>query len=137
MRVRRLPGARCLTIRLGSEGPPIHCHAARSRRERLLGIGDVPEGAGVLLAGRSAHGFHLDRPLDVVGIGREGTVVTVRRLDPGGVVVIAGATHLVEIPVELGSSALAPGERVFLAAPVVCPHARDALCVRNADREPR
>ncbi len=137
MRVERVPGARCLTIRLGREGPWIHCHTARSRRERLRGIAGVPDGVSLLFAGRSVHGFGLARPLEVVGIGSDGRVVGRRRLAPGGLVVMWGASHVIEIPEYLGPPAVASGVKIVCAAPVVCPYARDALRVRNADREPR
>jgi hypothetical protein len=52
---------------------------------------------GLIVPGCSVHGFGIDRPLSVVGVGRHGTVVGVRRLRPGGVVWIRGARRMIEL----------------------------------------
>jgi hypothetical protein len=136
MRWARVPGGRCLTIRVGEDGAGTHCHVAASPSQRLQGIGAVPPGGGLLLAGRSVHGFGLDRPLRVVGLDERGTVVAVRLLDPGRLVVLARARYLLELPDSIGEG-VEVGQQVTAAASVQCSHARDALRVRNADRKPR
>lgn len=136
MRWVRVPAGRCVTIRLGGDGERAHCHLAATPAQRWRGIGAVPPGVGVLLAGRSVHGFGLDRPLRVVGLDPRGTVVAVRRLNPRRIVFVARAVYLLELPEPVGSGVVA-GQQATVLASVQCSHAGDALRVRNADRESR
>ena len=72
---------------------------ASTFRERWRGLRPCPEGRSMLIPGRSVHGIGMAEPLTVVGIARSGRVVGIRRLQPGGVVMMLGARWLLEQPV--------------------------------------
>ena len=64
---------------------------------RLRGIHSVPRQWGVLIPGRSVHGFFLARRLWAVGLDRALQVVGVRGLRPGGLVVFRKAAAVLEL----------------------------------------
>lgn len=70
---------------------------AATHRERWLGVSIGFD--RVLLETNSVHGRRLRAPLQLVAIDRLGTVVDVRRLDPGSFVRLTGAAWTLELPV--------------------------------------
>lgn len=80
-----------------SSGPVL---ATRTFAERWRGLRRRPAGTGLLLRGRSVHGMGMGGSLWAVGLDAGGAVVGVRRLDPGRVVWLAGATWVLELPIE-------------------------------------
>lgn len=64
---------------------------------RLAGIHGVPRGWGVLIPGRSVHGFSIVAGLWAVGLDKTLRVVVVRSLRPGGLVVFREATAVLEL----------------------------------------
>ena len=77
-----------------SSGP---VKVADSFWRRLAGIHGVPRGWGVLIPGRSVHGFSLVAGLWAVGLDKTLRVVGVRSLRPGGLVVFREATAVLEL----------------------------------------
>lgn len=73
---------------------------ADSFGKRLLGIYGVPRRWGVLIPGRSVHGFFIIRSLWAVGLDGTRRVVGVRTLRPGGLAVFRGASSVLELPRE-------------------------------------
>jgi len=66
--------------------------------ERRRGLRPRPRGAGLLLAGRSVHGWGMAEPLRVVSLDAAGRVRRVALLPPGRVFVDAGARWIIELP---------------------------------------
>lgn len=78
-------------------------HAAldsASRRRGLLGRDHLPEGEALVIAPcQGVHTFGMRFPIDVVGLGRDGRVVTVRSAVPPRRIVLAlRAATIVELP---------------------------------------
>lgn len=61
----------------------------------------MPLGWGLLIGGCSVHGRGLCTPLAVVGIDRDGVVIGAVVLPPGGLVTVAGAAAILELPVSV------------------------------------
>lgn len=64
---------------------------------RLAGIHGVPDRWGVLIPGRSVHGFFIVRRLWAVGLDRTLRVVGVRLLRPGGLAVFRNGASVLEL----------------------------------------
>jgi hypothetical protein len=79
-----------------SHGPVL---AATTMRQRWIGLGPLPLGWGLLVAGRSVHGRGMREALTVVGLDAGGAVTGAIRLVPGGRVTMAGAVAILELPV--------------------------------------
>lgn len=77
-------------------GPVLVAH---SFAERLIGLRGPNAGCGMLIRGRSVHGFGMKEPLLVVGLDRERRVVGFRILRPRRVVFMRGAREIVELPI--------------------------------------
>ena len=67
---------------------------------RWRGLRPAPAGKGLVIAGCSVHTFGMREPLWVVGLDGKGTVVVMRRVSPGRVVMAAGARTILELPQE-------------------------------------
>lgn len=71
---------------------------AGSLRARRTGLRPMALGWGMVIGGRSVHARGMVEPLTVVGIDRDGIVVFVRRLRPGGLAFMPGAAAVLELP---------------------------------------
>lgn len=65
---------------------------------RLRGLIGRPEDTGLLIRGRSVHGFWLSRSIRVYGIDARGVVISAQLLSRRRVVVAPGATSILEVP---------------------------------------
>ena len=102
---------------------------ARTFRERFNGLRPRPSGQGILLPGRSVHGFGMKERLLVVGLDDGARVIGVRILFPRRFAAIPGAHHILELPIEQK----APRQGAVLTW--VGGGSPD--CLRNTDRQPR
>lgn len=71
---------------------------ARGFWERWRGLRHTPEGSALVLKGASVHGFGMDRPIILVALDRDLTVIGARRLGPNRLVWVRGARWIVELP---------------------------------------
>ncbi|HSJ28906.1 MAG TPA: hypothetical protein VLB67_11890 [Acidimicrobiia bacterium] len=97
--------------------------------ERLRGM--RRHRGAMLFSSSSVHGIGMDRPLDVVAIASDWSVLAVNRLRPGTVLRVKGARRLLEIEVHLPRPAV--GAAVSTYDPCDGGTTRD-LC--HAHREP-
>ena len=81
---------------------------------RRLGIKRIPPGLGVVIPGRSVHGFGMRQILAVVGVDRTGSVVDVRLLSPNDVVTIDHAVAMIEVPLRSPLLILDRGDKVVV-----------------------
>ena len=72
---------------------------ARSFRQRKKGLRPTADGVGMLLRGRSVHGFGMAEPLLSIGLDRERRVVGFRVLLPHRIVLIRRAKEILELPI--------------------------------------
>lgn len=79
---------------------------------RWRGLRPAPNGSGLVIASWSVHTFGMREPLWVVGLDRRGTVVVVRRLLPGRVLMAGAIRTILELPHEWPPPEL--GDRVAL-----------------------
>ena len=68
--------------------------------QRWKGLRPRPAGQGLLMRGRSVHGFGMKEPLFIVGLDAGGRVVGVRVLFPRRFASIPGARHILELPID-------------------------------------
>ena len=102
---------------------------ARTFRERLAGLRPRSSGHGILMPGRSVHGFGMKEPLLIVGLDGEARVIKVRILRPGRLAAIRNARHILELPIDRK----APRHGAVLTWVGGGP----PDCLRNTDRQPR
>lgn len=76
---------------------------ARTHRERWRGVRPGARGRGLLLAGRSVHGWGMREPLLVLSLDSTGRVRRVALLRPRAVFVDLGASWIIELPVGSGA----------------------------------
>jgi hypothetical protein len=84
-------------------------------RQRWNGLGALPLGWGLLVAGRSVHGRGMCEAVTVVGLDGGGGVTGATRLVAGGRVTMAGAVAVLELPADV----TAPEEGTVLTWEVV------------------
>ncbi len=101
MRVRRVPALQhhAAVVEVAGagwrSGPLL---VARTRRERWRGLRPRARGRGLLLAGRSVHGWGMREGLRVVSLDAAGRVRRVALLRPRAVFVDRGARWIIELP---------------------------------------
>ena len=86
---------------------------AATRRTRCRGLIPASFDHGLLLAGRSVHGFGMRHELSVLALDEAGTVLAVRTLRPRRVLTFPAARWLAELPPD--AAAPQPGTRLLLA----------------------
>ncbi len=79
---------------------------------RLIGLRRSPRGVGLLIRTRSVHGFGMRRPLLVIALDDEYTVLGSKVLSPNRVVTFPRAWLMVEAPAHLEPPP--PGERMVV-----------------------
>ena len=104
-------------------------HVANTFRQRFTGLRPYSSGQGILIPGRSVHGFGMKEPLLIVGLDDESRVVDLRVLFPGRLAVFRGARHVLELPIDR--------EAPRRGAVLTWVGGRSPDCLRNADRQPR
>lgn len=108
MRVRRVPALQrhAAVVEVAGagwrSGPLL---VARTRRERWRGLRPRPRGRGLLLAGRSVHGFGMEESLQVISLDAAGWVRRVTEMRPRGIFVDRRARWILELPLESGAPA--------------------------------
>ena len=68
--------------------------------QRWKGLRPRPAGQGLLMRGRSVHGFGMKEPLFIVGLDAQGRVVGIRILFARRFAFVRGARHLLELPID-------------------------------------
>jgi hypothetical protein len=101
---------------------------AKTFRQRWKGLTPTSDGHGMLMKGRSVHGFGMREPLLAVGLDDQTRVVGFRVLFPRRVVWIRGATRILELPV----GAMPPPHGAVLT----WERGGSPDSVRNPDRQP-
>ena len=66
--------------------------------QRWRGLRPSAEGVGMLIDGRSVHGFGMTEPLLVVGLDGHHRVVGFRTLGPRRIICFVGAVQILELP---------------------------------------
>ncbi|MBA2337192.1 MAG: hypothetical protein H0V96_05440 [Acidimicrobiia bacterium] len=74
---------------------------AATWRTRRTGLAPLPLGWGLLMGGCSVHGRGMCTALTVVGVDAAGVVIGAAVLRPGGLVRMAGAAAILELPVSM------------------------------------
>jgi hypothetical protein len=82
-------------------GSVVYHRVAVPRRfgERLRGM--RRHRGAMLFSTCSVHGIGMDRPLDVVAVGSDWSVVSIERLRPGRALRVKGAVRLLEVEIDL------------------------------------
>jgi uncharacterized membrane protein (UPF0127 family) len=73
-------------------------YLARTFTDRLLGAWRAPEASTVVLPVSSVHSFGRRHALEVVGLDAAGRVVAIKTLRPNRIVVMPGASMVIETP---------------------------------------
>jgi uncharacterized membrane protein (UPF0127 family) len=79
------------------------CHRAalaRTPAQRLVGLMGRHSPESMLFQTRSVHGFGMGRPVAVMAIGHDSTVIGSKVLAPNRMVIFGRARYLLELPVE-------------------------------------
>ena len=78
--------------------PPVK--VAISFLQQWKGLRPTADGLGMLIRGRSVHGFGMKESLHVVGLNAQRCVVGVRILRPRHLAIVRGARHILELPID-------------------------------------
>jgi hypothetical protein len=110
----------------GWSSPPVW--VAQSFLQRWKGLRPTADGLGMLIRGRSVHGFGMKEPLHVVGLNARRCVVGVRILHPRHLAIVRGARHILELPID--------GEPPPAGAVLTWARGGSPDLVRNTNRQP-